>query len=164
MRARAVQTSDAGGVGDEDRIGATDEEAAFDHTDDAPNALLQPRRVGNRIESAIEDAVAAVGDEGLAVGATSRSRTRGAQRLERRPGWLPARMRRPRRGPARACPADRPAWSTSTMMARRRAGGSDDLLAQQRAAQTLDQIERAALHLVGAVDREIDLPMLARKR
>ena len=38
----------------------------------------------------------------------------------------------------------------------------DDLLAQQGAAQPLDQVERAAFDLVGAVDREVDLPMLAR--
>ena len=44
------------------------------------------------------------------------------------------------------------------------AGGGDDLLAQQGAAQPLDQIERAALHLIGAVDREIDLAMLGERR
>ena len=44
-------------------------------------------------------------------------------------------------------------------VARRR----DDLLAQQRSTQSLDQIERAALHLVRAVDREIDLAMLAER-
>ena len=41
------------------------------------------------------------------------------------------------------------------------ARGRDDLLAQQRAAQSFDQIERAAFDLVSAVDREIDLAMLA---
>ena len=43
------------------------------------------------------------------------------------------------------------------------ARGRDDLLAQQRSAQSLDQIERAALDFVGAVDREIDLPMFAER-
>ncbi len=38
--------------------------------------------------------------------------------------------------------------------------GGDDLLAQQGAAQALDQVEGAPLHLVGAVDREVDLAML----
>ena len=43
------------------------------------------------------------------------------------------------------------------------ASGGDDLLAQQRSAQSLNQIERAAFHLVRAVDREIDLPMLGER-
>jgi len=56
-------------------------------------------------------------------------------------------------------------WSTSVFLiddddkapARRR----HDLLAQQRAAEPLDQIERCALHLVGAIDREIDPALLS---
>ena len=39
------------------------------------------------------------------------------------------------------------------------ARGSDDFFMQQGAAQPLDQVERAALDLVGAVDRQIDLPV-----
>ena len=41
------------------------------------------------------------------------------------------------------------------------ARGGDNLLTQQGAAESLDQIERAALNFVSAVDREIDLAMLA---
>ncbi len=40
------------------------------------------------------------------------------------------------------------------------AGVGDDLLAQQGAAQSLDQVQGAAFDLVGAVDREVDLSML----
>jgi len=36
----------------------------------------------------------------------------------------------------------------------------NDFLMQQRSTQPFDQIERASFHLVGAVDREIDLEML----
>ena len=43
------------------------------------------------------------------------------------------------------------------------ARGRNDLLAQQRSAQSFDQIERAALDFVGAVDREIDLAMFAER-
>ena len=43
------------------------------------------------------------------------------------------------------------------------ARGRDNLLAQQGSAQSLDQIERAALHFVSAIDREIDLAMLAER-
>ena len=44
------------------------------------------------------------------------------------------------------------------------AGVGDDLLAQQGAAQPLDQVQGAAFDLVGAVDREVDLPMLREGR
>jgi hypothetical protein len=40
----------------------------------------------------------------------------------------------------------------------------DNLLAQQGSAQSLDQIERAALHFVGTINREIDLAMFAERR
>ena len=40
----------------------------------------------------------------------------------------------------------------------------NDFFAQQRAAQSFDQIERAAFHLVRPIDREIDLAMLAEGR
>ena len=64
MGARAVEAMDALAVGDEHRIGAADEKAALDHADDAADAILEPRRVGDRAgEAAVEDAVAAVGDE-----------------------------------------------------------------------------------------------------
>ena len=43
------------------------------------------------------------------------------------------------------------------------ARGRNDLLAQQGSAQSLDQIERAALHLVRTIDREVDLAMLAER-
>jgi hypothetical protein len=62
----AVEAVDAIRVGNEDRIGAADEKAAFDHPDDAPDALLQSRRIGDRTEAAVENAVAAIRDERLA--------------------------------------------------------------------------------------------------
>src|SRR5215472_19344245 len=40
------------------------------------------------------------------------------------------------------------------------AGGSDDLLPQQGAAEALHEVERAALDLIGTVDGEVDLAML----
>ena len=85
MGARAVQPVDAGRVGDKDRIGAADEQAAFHHTDDVPDALLQPRRIGDAAEIAIDDAVAAVGDKRLPVGDMTQPGT-GAEHLQRRPG------------------------------------------------------------------------------
>jgi hypothetical protein len=41
------------------------------------------------------------------------------------------------------------------------AGRSNNLLPQQRSAPPLDQVERAAFHLVCAVDRKIDALMFA---
>jgi hypothetical protein len=49
------------------------------------------------------------------------------------------------------------------MMARRRLAAGDDLLAQQGAAQSLDQLRVPRFDLVRAVDREIDLPMLGER-
>src|SRR5262249_2197714 len=66
VRAGAVETMDTGRIGDEDRIGPADEQAALDHPDDASNALLEPRRIGDGAEAAVENSVAAIGDEGLA--------------------------------------------------------------------------------------------------
>ncbi len=83
MGARAIEAMDAGRVGHENRIGPTDEEAAFDHPDDAPDALLQPRRIGDGAEAAIENSVAAVGDEGLARRREAQCRL-GAERLQPR--------------------------------------------------------------------------------
>ena len=159
MGARAVEAMDAGCIGDEDRIGAADEQAAFDHPDDAPDALLQPRRIGDGAEIAVENAVAAVGDKRLA-----RPPTGAAERWRRAPRALAWVASRPKAttstgtGVVRPQPIDQLGAVDDDGEAAAR--GRDDLLAQQGAAQPLDQIERAALDLVGAVDREIDLPML----
>ena len=138
MGARAVEAVDAVRVGDKDRIGAADEQAAFHHTDDVPDALLQPRRIGDAAEIAIENAVAAVGDKGL-----RRSATGAAGRWRRAP-------------PATAWVASSPKATTSTGTGacvpksidqlaavdddgEAAARGRDDLLAQQRSAQSFDQ-------------------------
>jgi carbohydrate kinase (thermoresistant glucokinase family) len=52
-------------IGDEDVLGATDEQPAFDHADDAPDAFLEPCWIGDLTEPAVEDAIAAVGNERL---------------------------------------------------------------------------------------------------
>ena len=67
MGACAVEAMDPLPVRDEHRVGAADEKAALDHPDDAADAVLEPRRVGDGAgEVAIENAVAAIGDEHLA--------------------------------------------------------------------------------------------------
>src|SRR5204863_10019114 len=42
------------------------------------------------------------------------------------------------------------------------ARGRDDLFAQQGAAEAFDQVEAAAHHFIGAVDRQIDALMLCK--
>ena len=66
MGARAVEAVDAGCIGHENRIGAADEKSAFHDADDAPDALLQPRRIVDAAKIAIENAVAVVGNKGMA--------------------------------------------------------------------------------------------------
>ena len=63
MGAGAIEAVDAGRIGDKDRIGAADEKPAFHHADDAPDALVQSRWIGDAPEVAVENAVAAVGDK-----------------------------------------------------------------------------------------------------
>ncbi len=66
MGACAVEAMEPLAVRDEHRVGAADEKAALDHPDDASDAVLQPRRVGDGAgEAAVENAIAAVGDEQL---------------------------------------------------------------------------------------------------
>src|SRR5580698_1422427 len=89
---RAGQATDPGGVGDKYLIGSIDEEATFDHADDASDALFQSCRFDDRPEAAVENTVAAVGDKGFAI----RSRAQqchGTQGLEGHAGWLQSEYR-----------------------------------------------------------------------
>src|ERR1700733_148757 len=148
---------DPDGVGDEYPIGSMDEEATFDHTDDTPDALLQLRWVDDGIEPAIKEAIAAVGDKGV-TGRRVPQPYGGAQRLKRRPGWLqPEFHDRDRHWRVCAQPVNQ--FLTVNDDRELPAGGGDDLLPQQGPAQTFDQIQRAALHFIRTVDREIDRSM-----
>jgi hypothetical protein len=66
MGARAVEAMDAGCIGYENQIGAADEKPVFHHADDAPDALLEPRRVVDATKIAIKNAVAVIGNKGTA--------------------------------------------------------------------------------------------------
>ena len=85
MGARTVEAVHASCVGNEDRIGAADEKSACDHPDNALDALLEPRRIGDRTETAVENAVAAVGDEGITRGRQAHP-SAGAEHLKCCPG------------------------------------------------------------------------------
>ena len=135
---------------------------AFDHAHDPPDARLQPRRIGDRTEAAVEDAVAAVGGEGLACRRQAQPRA-GAETLEGRPGRFQPEGHDLDRN---RCARTQPIYELLPVRDDREppARGGDDLLAQQGAAKAFDQIERAAFHLVRPVDRQIELPMLGEGR
>src|SRR5262249_57435535 len=65
MGTRAVEAMHAGKIGDKDWIGAADEKSAFNHPDETLDALFQARRIGDWTETAVENAVAAIGGEGV---------------------------------------------------------------------------------------------------
>src|SRR5258708_2863005 len=159
--ARAVKAVDAGRICDEDWAGAADEQATLNDPDDAPDALLQPRRIDDRTEAAMDNVVAAVGDERDARRRQPQPGA-GAERLEGCLGWFQPEgddLDRHRCARTQLIHQLRAVDDDGKAMACVR----DDLLAQQCAAQPLDQIESAAFHLVRAVDREIDLPMLGER-
>ena len=119
------------------------------------------RRLRYRAERAIEDEIAAIGHECAALDLP-----------QLRPGT---------KFFERAAVACQPNWTISTGIGKAFAEAvhelfvidhhdktiacrRDNLLAQQRPAMPLDQVERAALDLVGAVDRQIDAAVLAKCR
>jgi len=162
MEVRTVEPAHTGSVGDKDHVGAADEQPAFDHADDAADALLEPGRIGDGGEAAVEYAVTAVGDERLPRRGKAQTGAR-AQHLERLAGGFQAERndldgnrRMGAKTPDQLGAVDDDHQST----ARR----GHDLLAQQGAAQPLDQVERALLDLVRAVDREVDHAMLCEGR
>src|SRR5207237_2373445 len=145
---------DPGDAGDNNRGGAPDKEPAFDDADDIANTMLQQARVVDADEAAIEDVVAAVGDERMVLGGVAQYR-RGTEPHQVGGGGLPAELRDlDRHRGVIAEPLNELFLIDDDDQAV--AGRGDDLFAQQGATQPLDQIERAALDLVGAVDRQID--------
>ena len=159
MGACAVEAVDARCIGHKDRIGAADEKPAFHHADDSPDALLQSRRIGDAAEIAVENAVAAVGDKGrarrhaharaLAPSTSSDSRVASSPKATTSTGT------------GVCVPSRSTSLLPSTTMASRWLAAATIFSRNKRSTQSFDQIERAALDFVGAVDREIDLPMFA---
>ena len=159
--ARGVMMSTPSSEATIDGRAASEKQPVLDHPDRRVDRLLQLPRLRDRAERAVEDEIAAVGDEGAAIALPQF-------------GPCPEFFERCRRGlPAELNDFDRDRKTLAEpidellvidhddeALACRR----DDLLAQQRAAMPLDQVEGAALDLVGAVDREIDAAMLAECR
>jgi hypothetical protein len=63
LSARSFEAVDADRVGDERQIRAAEEKAAFNYSDDSPDALLQPRWVSDWTEAAVENAIVTVSEE-----------------------------------------------------------------------------------------------------
>jgi hypothetical protein len=136
VRAGAVETVDAGCVGNKNRISAANEQAAFDHPDDVPNALLQSGRIADLIEVAIENAVATVGDEGLACRRHAQANA-GTEHFKRLLGCLQSE------GDdfyGNCCSCTQPIHKLSSVNddGEAVACGGNDLLAQQGSAQSFD--------------------------
>jgi hypothetical protein len=136
-----------------DDICATDEKSTFHDSNHSPDPLFEPRWISDRTEAAVENAVSAVSDEGL----TRRPQTQpdsSAEDLESRLScFQPERDDLYRNRCVRTQSVDQLGAVHDDCEAPAR--GGDDLLAQQRSAESLDEIERAAFHLVCAVDRKI---------
>ena len=125
--------------------------------DSLTDRLIQAGGIGDHAELAVEDPVAAVGAEKLAGRIAPRLRL-GAEPAQAVGCGLPAErhdLDRHRRGSAKPLNQLPAIGDDDQPIARRR----DDLFAQQGAAETLDQVERADLDLVGAVDRDVDPPV-----
>src|ERR1051325_9521166 len=154
----AGQYLDAAGRGDNDGGAAADEQSALDDANGHADVALELSGVGDPAEFAIENVVAAIGDEGVVLGGVAQYRVC-PKLLELCCGRLPAELGHLDRHRGMVAELidqlflidddDQPV-----------AGRSDDLLAQQRAAEALDQVQRATLDLVGAVDRQIDARVL----
>src|SRR6516162_6578292 len=155
---RPVETLHSGCAGDKHPMSETNEKAALNHAHHTADALLQVSGIGDGTKAAVQDAIAAVGDEILAGGSTAKT-DRGTEALQRHLRCFQAKgddLNRYRRARAELIHQLGSVHDDHEPAARR----SDDLFVQERTAESLDQIERATLHLVRTVDREVDLPML----
>src|SRR5215471_17127035 len=151
-RPKAVNT---GRVGNEHHIGAANEKPAFDDSHHSLNPLLQLSWISDRTKAAVENAVTAVGAEGLARCGPAKPR-RGTDRFQSRLRYLQAKsdhFHRNRRARAELINQ----LETIHNYCEAPACCGNNLLMQQGAAQSLDKIECAAFHLVRTVDGKINL-------
>src|SRR3954447_6154246 len=139
------------------QTGKTNEQPVLDDTGDRGQEVGQPRSIRYSSEVGIDDPVAAIGDENVAMLAVSNHHLPGKAGLRKHFADGP-----PCRRPAKRNHLYRKRKATESLHpfglicdhyhAIRRRG--DDLLAQQRAAATLDQVERS-VEFVRAIDREV---------
>jgi hypothetical protein len=154
MSAWTLQPMDAGRPRNKHRPVPADEQAALDDPDHPSDPLFEASRISDGAEIAVENSIAAVGDKRLP-GRRHAHTCVGSERLDPRLCCLQAkghdldRYRRPH-------PETVDQLGFVDDDREPAAVGRHDLLVEQGAAEPLDQVERAPLHLVGAVDRQID--------
>ena len=143
-------------------LGVLEEEPVLDDAGHGLDGGGERGEVGPGRERAVEEVVALVGDERRAVGARCAGRRRRAGRSRR--ARVPSQPKRTtstgRRQRSPRC-VDELARLGHDHAARRRL--DHELLAQQRAAAALEH-GQLARHLVGAVEREVELGRLLRAR
>src|SRR5471030_2113587 len=140
--------------GDNDARGHANEQAGLDNARQRMKLRFELPGIGDGVDRAVGNVVAAVGRERHAAG-HAQHRPVGLQPVDRR-GPAEGRDLDRQRGLAAERRHDLAVVDDDDQPPR---GGRDDLLAQEGAAQPFDEVERAALDLVGAVDREIDAGM-----
>ena len=135
------------------------------HAGNAGEALSQRHGVGNGAKPRVEDEVASIRDENVAVFHPQRDLPRQAERCRRGKHGSARRLQPERHHLDR----QREAAERGDDLAavgdhhHRRGGAGDDLLTQQRPAAALDQGE-VRPDLVGAVDGEVELGLLVERR
>ena len=139
---------DALGPRDDDEISAADEETGLDDARNRPHGEVHARGIVHRSRAYVDDVVGCVGDEDSAVFLPLRHRAQATETLAC-PG-VPEAQHLDGHGPRVAEPSLHLALVDDDDIAPR--GGVHDLLARQRAAASLDEVQPFA-HLVGAVDR-----------
>src|SRR5262245_15605004 len=142
-------------------ICATDEKSAFNDSHHSPDPLFQPRWIDDWTKAAVQNAVTAVSDERLARCELAKPGA-GTDRFQSRLSCFEAKRDDLHRN---RCASTQPIHQLQTVHddCEAPARGSDDLLVQQRAAETLDEVKRLAFHFIGAVDRKINLSMFAER-
>jgi hypothetical protein len=160
LLSRGRQDLDTSCRGDENHRGAPDEKTALHGTHCHSYVFFETSRIANRAEPAIENEITAIGYKRLLAGIVA-------------PHWgapkpgedicrnLPPKLRyfdRYWRVLAKTLDELFLVYDDGKPIARR----GDDLLPQQSASQSLDQIERAELYFVGSVDGQIEALMLGK--
>ena len=132
------------------------------HPDGPVEFLRQPRRRRDRAECAIENVVSSVAEEQFPILQQPRRHAGAPLPQPRRRAFPPERNHLDGHRAARTQPVHQFALVHHDHEPLR--GARHDLLAQQRPAQALDQVQGGALHLVGAVDGEMNALALLQSR
>src|SRR5580700_1773017 len=155
-----LQNSHSIATADKNLPGESEEESVFDRADDMIEMVRDFLGVFHRAKRAVDDEISAIGYVGLGVPAHSQR-------------WIPAELPEPslRRLPAKLHDLDRHRHDRAETPyelrfvcndghapARRR----NDFFPQQRSAAAFDEVERAGLDFVSAVDDNIDLGLLGK--